>query len=258
MRNRFVKVSNVLRFQAAVAEVERRGAVEKQIVVVHGDAGLGKSKTGVQWAVHHDAATISVKPSAGTAWVMSDLVRELGIVPGRICQQLYGQATEALRREPRPIVVDEVENALDRGAAALDLLRAVADECAVTLVLIGREQTVEKLRRHRQIWTRVVAPVEFLPLSIDDVALLAAELVEGDLDDDLLEEIHRASAGLLRDALRLLAYADAVAKRGSGRLSLAAAGELPALYPSAGRHRGRRTASTATILPGPGHRPEAG
>jgi hypothetical protein len=213
VRNKFVPVANVTRFVEALAKLDRRGAAERQIVVVSGDAGLGKSRTALWWAVQNDAVRVHCKPQCTPAWVLSDLVRELGIAPKRTAQDLFGQATGALARDPRPLVIDEVEHTLARDIAALDTLRSLVDLVEVPLVLIGRERTAERLRGHRQIWTRIGAACEFHPLTPADVRLLADELVEGEVADDACALVHEACEGRIRDALAGLAQIEAVARK---------------------------------------------
>ncbi len=245
MRNQFVEVGNVLRFVTAIDQLNVRGAPEKKIVIATGDAGRGKSRTGVWWGTKEGAVQVSVKPAATASWVLSDLVKELGVTPRRGVPTLYDQAVGALAREPRPIVVDEVEHALRNDIEALDTLRQLSDFCMVPLILIGREQTAEKLRRHRQIWTRVRAVVEFEKLNIDDVRLLVSRLVEGEVDDEVVAEILSVSDGSIRNAMTALALVDVQARKHAGRaVTMADIGNLQVV------HGARRRASNVIPLVG--------
>ncbi|MFQ5776172.1 MAG: AAA family ATPase [Kiloniellaceae bacterium] len=208
-----MKIANVKRFNGAIGRLNGRAVPEHALVGVTGEAGLGKSRTGMWWTVQNDAVMIRAHPNATPAWVLSDLVRELGLAPTRTTQALATQAIGALAADPRPVVIDEVEHALRSDALVLDTLRDVADLCEVPLVLIGREGTPEKLRRHRQIWRRIGAVAEFRPLDLEDAALLAAELVELDVPEAVLSEILRAAEGRVCGVLGGLAWAEARLKR---------------------------------------------
>jgi len=211
MRAKFVRTYNVALFIDAIGRVEGRFVPERAICLVAGDAGFGKSRTALWWALQHQAALISVSPMATPGWVLRDLVRELGGAPGRTVEDVKLQAIGLLAADPRPIVVDEVENALDRGGAALDALRTIADTCEVPLVLVGRERTPEKLQHHKQIWRRIGGRALFHPISLADVAQLASEIAEAAIEDEVIEAIHANSEGRICQALNGIAVAERAA-----------------------------------------------
>ena len=211
MRAKFVRTYNVGLFMDAIERVKGRFVAEHAICLVAGDAGFGKSRAALWWALQHQAALISVSPMATPGWLLRDLVRELGGAPRRTVEDVKLQATGLLAADPRPIVVDEVENALDRGAAALDGLRTIADTCEVPLVLVGRERTPEKLQHYKQIWRRIGGRAIFRAISLADVAKLAAELAEAAIEDEVIEAIHANAEGRISQALAGIAHAERVA-----------------------------------------------
>jgi hypothetical protein len=208
MRNNFVRTSNVQRFEDAIARVEARSVPERGICVVSGQAGFGKSRAGLWWGLHHNAVMISVFPLATPAWLLRDLVRELGESPRRSAEDVRLQAVAMLAANPRPVLVDEVEHALDRGAVALDALRSIADICEVPLILIGREGTLEKLNRHTQLRRRIGARTLFAPLSAGDIHLMAGELAEAEISAEVLAAIHANCEGRVCSALAAIAAAE--------------------------------------------------
>lgn len=221
MRLKFVETENVGRFLAAVGKVEARAVTEHEIVVLAGEAGFGKSRTALWWGLRNRAVMISVFPLASPTWVLRDLVREIGDSPRRSAEDVKMQAVAALVSDPRPIVVDECEHALERGAVALDALRVIADLAEVPLVLVGREGTREKLRRHKQIWRRLGAPCEFKPLTLRDVRLIADELAEAPIGDEVVGAIHANCEGRICTAIAGIAAAEKAALRAGRAATLA-------------------------------------
>lgn len=217
MHNRFVKTSNVSRFLAAIDAVEDRGAPEASICLVGGDAGYGKSRCGFWWALHNDAVFLRIKAAATPHWVLTDLVRELGEqAPAHTCEKLYGQAVGYLMKHARPIVVDEVEQAVKNDLRALEILRDISDFCEIPLILIGREYVRGKLKRHRQLHTRISGYVEFGPATAEDVRLCVEELCEVPVAEDVVARIHDESEGHIREIVKAIANVERVGKKRKG------------------------------------------
>ena len=55
MKTKFVKTSNVLRFDTAMSALKKRGAAEACLVVVDGEPGLGKTSSLSRFALNHKA-----------------------------------------------------------------------------------------------------------------------------------------------------------------------------------------------------------
>lgn len=214
MRNVFVQTENVNRFLAAIANLDQRGAPEACWVVVTGDAGHGKTQTGIWWSLQNNAINLRLKAAVTPHWLLTDLVRELGEnAPANSCEKLFAQAFELLARDPRPIVVDEVENAIRKDMAVLETLRDLSDLAEFPVILFGRENVKGALRRQRQIWTRIAGLAEFGPASREDVSKLCAELAEVTIGDELVEEIHRQSEGHIRQVVKAIKTAETAARR---------------------------------------------
>lgn len=218
MRNTFVKTSNVQRFLTGMGQVEERGAPEACFLLCVGDAGHGKSRTGQWWGVQNGAVRVRLKAAATAHWFLTDLVRELGEVPTHTCERLFAQSIESLVRDPRPIVVDEIENGLARDLAVVETIRDVADLVEVPVVLIGRDYVRAKLKRQRQIWTRISAVVEFTAATRADVALCCAELAEVKVSGDLVDEITKQSEGYIREVVKAIKNVERVGLRLKGEV----------------------------------------
>jgi hypothetical protein len=217
MLNRFVRTSNVERFLGAVGGLEQRGAPEACILLVAGDAGHGKSMTGLWWAEQHKAVRVRIKAAATPHWILSDLVKELGEqAPARSCEQLFAQAAGTLLRQQRPVVVDEVENGL-ADLKCLETLRDLGDLTEVPLVFIGREYVWGRLKRHAQFRTRVGARADFTALGLEDVVKLLKELCECDVAADAAKEVHRQSEGYVREIIKAIKHVERAGLRLKGK-----------------------------------------
>ncbi|PCJ57876.1 MAG: hypothetical protein COA65_09025 [Rhodospirillaceae bacterium] len=217
MRPKFVKTANVDRFLAAAASLDDRGAPEASIIMVQGNAGHGKSRAGQWWAVQHDAVFLRLKAAATPHWVLTDLVTELGeAAPAHSCEGLFAQATGMLAKNPRPIIVDEVENAFN-DIKTLESIRDISDLVEIPLVLLGREWVWSKLRTKPQFRTRIGARADFLPATMKDVQLCFDELCEVPVTPEVIEQVFRESEGHIRDIVKAIANVERIGKRNKGQ-----------------------------------------
>lgn len=217
MRKVFVKTSNVTRFWAGATSVqEQTAAPEARLVLATGEAGFGKSKTATHWAVQQDAVLVRVGAAITPHWMLSLLAKELGIEPERSCERLFGRIADRLEKEPRAIVLDEMENAL-RDIRCVDIVRDLTDTLDLTMVLVGRANVRGRLERHRQIWSRVSAVVEFEPTGRDDVRLLCDELCEVPVDDAVVDLITAEAGGLVREVVKAIENVERLGKRHGGK-----------------------------------------
>lgn len=228
MRNRFVRTENVERFLAAVGSLDQRGAPEASMVLATGDAGYGKSRCGTWYATQQAAAHVRVHAASTPNWVLTDIVRQLGEAkPAHSSEKLFGQAVAILSPQPRAIVVDEIEHAM-RNLTVIETIRDLSDTCEIPVILIGREHVVGRLKRERQIWTRIHARAEFGPASEADVRHCAEELCETALQDEVIARIWQESEGHIREVVKALKTAERVGLRHPGKpVSLAMCGDGP-------------------------------
>ncbi|EKE78466.1 AAA family ATPase [Oceanibaculum indicum] len=227
MRARFVQTSNVRRFLGGVDAVEHRGAPEACLMLVTGDAGHGKSKTGQWYGASENAVFLRTKAATTPHWMMRDLVAELGgTQPGNTTERLFGQALTILAKEPRPIVVDEIEHTL-RDITVLETLRDLTDMVEVPLILLGREYVAGKLKLQPQLWSRISSVIEFQPATLDDVRLCANELIDIDLAEDAVAAIHKAADGRIREVIKALAVVERAGRRLGRPMTAADLAALP-------------------------------
>ncbi len=226
MKTKFVQTSNVTRFLAAAASLDDRAAPEACMALIQGEAGLGKTRTARWWAMQSDGIYLRIKESMTAPWLLKDLVTELGEqVPANRTEKLFQQVVGIMVRNPRPIVVDEVEKAI-KNISILENLRDISDLIEMPVLLVGREYTWGKLKRHPQIKTRISSSATFQKADIDDIKLLATELCEVKVTDDVIQLINDQSEGYVRQILKALKNAERIALRAkSDEITIALVGD---------------------------------
>ncbi|HEX9844789.1 MAG TPA: ATP-binding protein [bacterium] len=212
MKPGFAQTSSVTRFLAAVSALDERGSPEAGWMLVTGEAGLGKSAAVQWWATQQDAVYIRGKAAVTPHWLLTELVTELRLAPARSNEAMFGQALAAIARDPRPIVIDEVEHTL-RDAKVLESVRDLSDLVEVPVILVGMERVQQRIARHLQISSRIAQVVEFLPATLDDVRTCCDTLAEVAVADDLVAEMHRLTGGRLREIINALATVEREARR---------------------------------------------
>lgn len=222
MRKLFVKtISNYERFRTGISAVESRGATEASMMLVTGEAGYGKSQTVDHWAVQTGAAYLRAKVEWTPHYFMADLAETLKIDGRGRAKGIFSRIAGVLGAQQIPLVIDEVEHCMTNGAKVLEAVRDLSDFTEVMIILVGMEQVQTKIARHAQISSRVAKVVEFKPATIEDVTEFCKQLAEVEILPDLIGEIHRQSAGRVREVLNAIATIERTAKRnGSTQVKL--------------------------------------
>lgn len=213
MNKKFVQTSNVKRFLAAAEAVEQRGAPEAVFLLVHGDAGFGKTNTAEWWGLKNDAVFIRCKAAYTPHWFLSDLVSELKEAPARSSEKMFAQALGLLGKSRRPLVIDEVENAIGANIKVIDTIRDLSDFLEIPVVLCGRDHVKPALQRKREVWTRISGVAEFGPLTLDDVALCCAEMARVQIGPDVVAEIHRQAEGYIREVVKAIRNVELIGRK---------------------------------------------
>lgn len=206
-------IANVRACVAAVDSLSNREPGQPGIGLIYGEPGLGKTATTRWLAVKIDAVFVTAKPLWTPTWMLSDLVTEMGGQPRTRCQPMFDCIARGLSARPRTVFVDEADAISDKRALQ-ETLRVLHDLVLCPLVLIGgRPDFRRSASLHPQLERRVLREVEFKPAMLDDARLLARELSEVQIDDELIAELHRRSAGAVGEFVNQLAAAESWARR---------------------------------------------
>lgn len=225
MKREFVKTANAQRFATAIALREARGAAESGLVVVHGRAGEGKTRTLHNWASTRGsgdraAVMLTAYPDWTPHRMMGELAALMGIVQRGNWQAAVG---EQIAEFEKPVVVDEAGFALANNAACLERLRAITDKSGTLLVLALMQRDMARLQQHDQITSRATL-CAFATSTADDVAAACAQLADVQIEADLAQRIHHESQGRMRqvlDAINLVEHVARTTAGGKQRMALA-------------------------------------
>jgi DNA transposition AAA+ family ATPase len=219
----FVKnINNYEKFRTGISAVEGRGAIEASMMLLTGPAGYGKSQTVDYWAVQNSAAYLRAKVEWTPHYFMTELAETLKIDSRGRAKDVFARIAGVLGSQQIPLVIDEVEHCMRDNAQVLEAVRDLSDLTEVMVILVGMEQVQNKISRHAQISSRIAKVVEFGPASFEDVTEFCTSLSEVAIAPDLVSEIHRQSAGRVREILNAIATVERTAKRnGSATAALA-------------------------------------
>jgi hypothetical protein len=224
MKKELVKTSNYERFRTAITAVENRGAPEASMLLVAGDPGFSKSIIVNRWAVEQRAVYLRAKVNWTPRAFLRELARALNVDNTGRADGIFARVCAVIGKEQMPIIIDEVQHTLADRARVLEAVRDVSDLTETIVVLVAGEESVQqKIARYPQISSRILKMVEFHAASVEDVRRCCKDLPEDlDIAADLADEIHKQSAGRMRDVINAIALVEHTAKRnGKKKVALA-------------------------------------
>lgn len=197
MLSKIVPVKNVARLNDAGEALRRRPAGMPGMGLVHGETGYGKT-TAVTWYANRcNAVYVRALACWTPAAMLTAIARDLRIQPRGSCAAMMNDIIEALSLSNRPLFVDEADYIID-SKRMTESLRDLHDMTTVPVVLIGMGGIDQRLSHRKQLTGRVMQDVHFQPCDLDDARNVAASLCEVRIADDLLERLHRQTAGSVR------------------------------------------------------------
>lgn len=240
MRIRICATANYKAGLSALVAAMARDAGIPGIILVHGTAGFGKTCVMGNLAIKSSALFLTASPLWKPRWMLSDVIRELGGQAPYSTQSRYEFIVGDLRKNPRPVFIDEAD-VIAKSELLVETLRAIHDQTAAPIVLIGMEQFKRHAAMRPQLNRRIIKEVEFKPSTFHDSRLMALELAEVQIADDLVEALHRKSRGSAGLFVKDLAAVEGFCRRrGLNNLALADY-PLDDLTPPPPAHKQQRT-----------------
>jgi DNA transposition AAA+ family ATPase len=237
MKDKIVVIDNIRKLIGATEELLERAPNTPGIGLVSGAVGLGKTTAARHICLLHDAVWVEAQPEWSPAWMMTDLAAEVGCGRFYSTQRNFEAIKRTLREFPRPIFIDEADRLCAR-MRLVETLRALHDATTAPLVLIGMSQLPTAIYAIPQVVSRLATAVEFEPCDLADTRLLARELAEIEIAEDLVKELHRQTGGEPRAIRIALQRLEALARR--QRKNRLAKDDVPPSFQFVFKHRAER------------------
>jgi len=248
MRQKLVPTKSLKRTYGALGELDankgnsvRPGEVGTSFVptlaLVSGPSGVGKTTAIASALVSFGGVCVRARAIMTVGSLLKAICFELGIDAPRFNNDRLQSIIDVLKTTKTPLFIDEADY-LIKDEQTLETLRDIHDEAGATVVLIGMKGIERKLGRYPQFIGRISQHVEFTALDLQDTALMARELCEVEIKDDLVELMHRQTGGNIRQTVIALQRFEKMARiNGLGSLDAATWANRP-MFLTPGRKGG--------------------
>jgi len=193
-------------------ETIRYGHVEKEIVAIYGDSGLGKTTEIKEYEREHpDVILLEADPGWTAKAIFSELHKRLGLDGRGVIHDLFEDVVSKLKDSGRMIIVDEAEHLPYR---ALELLRRIHDKAGIGIALVGMPRLIANLRGRRgeylQLYSRIGLACKLEPLTLEDTNLIVSSILPN--NNGIGSVFYRESQGNTRLLSRLIYRSKRVAE----------------------------------------------
>jgi DNA transposition AAA+ family ATPase len=197
MRHKLVKVKNIISLSSAFQESKHSAVAVPRMGLLYGFTGIGKT-TATAWLVNKEngiyvRATSVWSPSA----MLQDISIELSLDPPSLPAKMLIAVKEQMKLSRRPLFIDEADY-LFHNPKMLQVARDIHDLTELPVWLIGIDSVEKKIANRKIVAGRISQWVKFQPCDLEDTRLLAKELCEIDIHEDLLVKLHELSNGSIR------------------------------------------------------------
>lgn len=197
MRHKLVKVKNIISLSSAFQESKDSAPVVPRMGLIYGFTGIGKT-TATAWLVNKENG---IYVRATSVWnptsMLQEILIELSTEPPRLPSKMLNTIVNKMLLSRRPLFIDEADY-LFNNLKMLEAARDIHDLTNLPVWLIGIDGVEKKLANRKKVAGRISQWVEFQPCEINDTRLLAKELCEIEVHEDLLVKLHDISNGSIR------------------------------------------------------------
>jgi DNA transposition AAA+ family ATPase len=203
---RHAAIKNIAGCYNLVLRLQQRGGQDTNIGVMHGHSGVGKSQSSILAQNKFGAIRIKVGESWNKKTLVESILQELGVNnPVGSTARLVRDAIRRLSDDPnRPLFIDEADKLILNNA--IEIVREIADDANIPVLLIGEEMLPQKLAKIERVHNRILGwfPAQFC--DAEDARLLADLFVPNvSINDDLLEKARIDGGGRIRRIVSSLA-----------------------------------------------------
>ncbi len=221
MKEAFIETRNYTRLSEAFARLGNLPITAPKIGLGFGNFGLGKTFSLERITAKENAVLLRAVQTWSKKALLERLCFELGIDTSGGSSRMYDRIIEELRRDPRVLIIDEID-ALLRGNKyeVLELLRDIHDETGIILFLVGMEEAQAKLKKHRHFFSRIVEFVEFKGIAADDIERFCALSDRVSIEEDLILYFAQKYPNLRQIRVLLIRLESACARQALDRCDL--------------------------------------
>lgn len=210
MKKKFVKTQNVKNMISLMNNIQSRPEGVPGMALIYGEPGLGKTQAVLWWALQNDAVFIRSTNLMSSRWLLEEISEELGEMPYYKYSDLFKQITAQLIREPRVIIVDEIDY-LASDTRTIETLRDIHDKTNVPILLVGMGRADKKLMRYKHLYDRLSNVLKFEPFTKDDIKSIITQLCEIEITDCGINFIFNQT-NRFRQIVKFINKAEQVAK----------------------------------------------
>lgn len=213
MRMVTAKTKNVLAALEAYQIIEQAAAENAPAMgMFSGPAGFGKTTAGAYLFVAADGVLLRCLRSDTISTFLERLAMELGLEKRQRKADMINFIVKELAMTNKPLFIDEADYLADK-TEVLETIRDIYDLSGVPIILIGYEHLPKKVKRLEQLHSRISQHVAFQKADMQDVQIMAKQLVEEvTIADDLLSELLVQAQGNLRRITTGLATIEKLAR----------------------------------------------
>jgi len=197
MKNKVSDTKNMQRLWLALGRLEDMTRNVPVMTLLSAPPGFGKTTATVAAVVALDAVFVRANSTATASSILEDICFELEIDGKGRNNAKFKRIVRALKAKPRPLFIDEIDRIVN-DFKALEVLRDIHDIANVPVALIGTEDLQRKVSIYPQLSSRVLQHIVFKPCDLADAALVAKDLCEVDVAEDLIKKMHKRTNGVIR------------------------------------------------------------
>lgn len=197
MRSKTVGVTNIVRLSEAGNALLTSAPGLPRMGLVYSESGYGKT-TALAWlATRQNGVFVRALATSTPTSLLESICKELCIAKRARNVAAVDDIVQGLWTANRPLFIDEADYLVDQ-KRLIETLRDIGDLAQTPVILIGMKGIERRITERPQLYNRIAQWVEFQPATFEDTQLLARELCEVTVKDDLLRQLHQQAAGVVR------------------------------------------------------------